>query len=102
MVCSQCGVCCRLFVINLSEKEYNSGKFKTMFDEFVPDWKEAVLVGANLLSQNDDGSCVYLKDNKCSIHDSRPLSCKNFFCFSENPKFFNMLEKIRLYKDGCV
>ena len=27
--CSQCGICCRLFLINLTQKEWMSGKYKT-------------------------------------------------------------------------
>ncbi len=100
MKCSQCGVCCRLFMINLTEDEYKSGRYKTLFDEFgvVDEFEEAEISGANLLAQNDDSSCIYLKDNKCSIHDNRPRSCRNFFCSSNNPKFREMIKKIEEYK----
>ena len=81
MKCNQCGVCCKLFMINLTEEEYKSGRYKTMFEEFgiVEDFEEAEMTGANILTQNDDGSCIYLKEGKCSIHDERPKSCRNFF-----------------------
>ncbi|MEE9525214.1 MAG: YkgJ family cysteine cluster protein [Candidatus Woesearchaeota archaeon] len=98
MNCSQCGVCCRLFLINLSEEEYNSKKYKTMFDEFVPDFQEAELIGANILKQKEDNSCIYLKQEKCSIHSSRPKSCRNFFCDSKEEKFQSMIEKIKNFK----
>ena len=71
MTCLQCGVCCNLFLINLSEEEYKSGRYQTMFDEFVHDFEEAQLVGANILKQKEDKTCIYLKDNKCSIHSFR-------------------------------
>ena len=92
MKCSQCGKCCKLFLINLSEEEYRSKRFKTMFDEFVDDFEEAELVGANVLAQNDDESCIYLKSSKCSIHNDKPLSCRKFYCTME--KFKGMAEKI--------
>ena len=98
MKCSQCGVCCRLFLINLSEEEYRSGRYKTMFDEFVSNFEEAELVGANILAQKEDNSCIYLKDNKCSIHESRPQSCRNFFCTSKDEGFKEMIEKIKAKK----
>ena len=85
--CNSCGTCCKLFVINLNEEEYRSGFYKTMFDEQIPDFVEAELTGSNLLSQNDDGSCIYLKENKCSIHDKRPNVCKPFFCDSNESRF---------------
>ena len=69
-----------------------------MFDEFVPDFEEAEMVGANVLKQKEDGSCIYLKDGKCHIHNFSPQSCKNFFCDSDEPNFKGMIEKIKEYK----
>lgn len=94
--CSQCGICCRLFLINLSEKEYRSGKYKTQFVEFglVPDFSKAITCGANLLKQRKNGSCIYLKNNLCSIHEIRPQVCRNFFCASGLKKHKNMIKAI--------
>ena len=77
MKCEQCGVCCKLFLINLTEEEYKSGKYRLVFDEL-----------------GDD-----LDDGKCSIHADRPNSCRNFFCSSDNPQFKNMISKIKEYKN---
>ncbi|MFH1828845.1 MAG: YkgJ family cysteine cluster protein [Nanoarchaeota archaeon] len=97
--CNQCGVCCRLFVINLNEEEYNSRKYKTIFEEFgIVDFEEAELTGANFIAQNEDDSCIYLKDNRCSIHERRPQSCRKFFCDSKESHFKNMIDKINLCK----
>jgi len=100
--CSQCGVCCKLFWINLTEEEYRSGKYKTYFEMFgfVDDFEEAVRDGANLLAKNDDGSCIYLKDNKCSIHKDKPKACQKFFCKSKDPQFASMIKKIEEYKSN--
>ncbi len=75
------GRCCKLFLITLTEEEYRSGKFKLQFAEhdFIEDFKLAEEAGANILEQQPDGSCVYLKDNKCSIHMGRPHACRQFF-----------------------
>jgi Fe-S-cluster containining protein len=96
--CAQCGVCCRLFLINLTEEEYGTGEYKTWFDEFMDDFKEAESAGANILRQKEDGSCIYLENNKCSIHSRRPEACRNFFCSSKNPGFKSMIEQIKQYK----
>jgi Fe-S-cluster containining protein len=95
--CSQCGLCCRLFLINLSQKEYTSGKYKTQLEEFglIHDFKKASSCGANILKQQSDGSCVYLKNKMCSIHAMRPQACKNFFCDSRNKKYKKMIEQIQ-------
>src|SRR3989338_505139 len=94
--CKLSGVCCRLFFINLTEEEYASKKFKTQFEEFgfVEDFGEAQEYGANVLSKKEDGSCVYLKENKCSIHSIRPNACRDFFCTSPEPRFSQMVEMV--------
>ena len=87
-------------MINLDEEEYKSGRYKTQFEEFglIDDFEEAEMTGANILTQNSDGECIYLKDGKCSIHDIRPKSCRAFFCDSDDIKFREMIEMIEGYK----
>lgn len=94
--CLQCGLCCRLFLINLNEAEYKSGKYKTIFEKFgmVENFSEAQKYGFNILTQKKDGSCVYLKNNLCSIHTDRPSVCRGFFCHSKSLKFTKMREMI--------
>lgn len=100
--CSQCGLCCRLFLINLTEEEYKSKKFKTQLGEFglIEDFKKASSCGANILKQKEDGSCTHLKDNKCSIHKIRPQACRDFFCTSKLKKFKGMIELIKEKQSG--
>jgi len=98
MECSQCGICCRLFLINLTQEEYKFAKYKTQFDEHETEFEEAELCGANIIAQNTDGSCIYLKDRTCVIHDIRPMSCRNFFCTSKHPGFITMIKKIQEHK----
>lgn len=82
-------------MINLNEEEYRSKRYKTQFTEFVDDFEEAELVGANILAQNEDKSCIYLKEGKCLIHDKRPQSCRNFFCDSKEERFQEMISMIK-------
>jgi Fe-S-cluster containining protein len=95
--CNGCGLCCKLFYINLSREEYESGKFKTELGAFkkVDNFKMASECGANLLAKKLDGSCVYLVDNKCGIHADRPKACRNFFCTTKAKKFQGMVDKIK-------
>jgi len=93
--CDMCGVCCNLFLINLNEEEYKSGKYETMFQEFgVMVFAEAKECGANLLAQKSDGSCIYLSNNICGIHKTRPQVCREFFCGLKDKKFKKMQEVI--------
>ena len=97
MECFQCGKCCNLFAINLTEEEYKSNNYKTQFEEFgiTEDFEEAELCGANIITQKEDGSCIYLENSKCLIYNKRPESCRNFFCTSKDPKFKTMIERIK-------
>jgi len=98
--CFKCGICCKLFLINLTDKEYRSGKYKTQFGMFglVEDFSEAEMCAANIIEQKEDGSCIYLKGNKCSIHKTRPKSCRAFFCASKDKTFKTMIDKIKEIK----
>lgn len=102
MKCDQCGECCKLFMINLNEQEYKSGKYKTIFAEFgfVNDFEEVELTGANILAQKEDESCIYLREGKCSIHKNRPQCCRNFFCNSKDLWFKEMIDKINKHKEN--
>jgi len=40
-------------------------------------------------------TCIYLKDNKCTIHNTKPDFCKRFFCDScENAEEFKKLKEM--------
>ncbi len=94
--CTSCGVCCKLFLINLNNEEYESGLYKTIFGSFgiTNHFSEARAYGANFLAQNKDDSCVYLKNNSCLIHHKRPFVCRRFFCTSKSKRFVNMIRLI--------
>jgi len=89
-----------MFFINLAKEEYNSRRYKTQFEElgFVRNFKKAKSYGANILAQKKNGACFYLKGGKCSIHKTRPKSCRSFYCTSKNPKFKSMIKLINDYK----
>ncbi len=95
--CSQCGICCKLFLINLTQEEWLSGGYKTELQEFALDdnFDTMQQYGGNILSQKKDGSCIYLKNNSCSIHKRRPQSCRDFFCESTLKKFKGMISLIK-------
>ena len=60
--CNQCGVCCRLFVINLNEEEYNSRKYKTIFEEFgIVDFEEAELTEKGLTNEDENSLIIKIK-----------------------------------------
>jgi len=56
-----CGICCELQSVNLLEafSIFSSG-----------------VCGAVPVKSDNDGKCVFLHDDKCSIYDNRPLVCR--------------------------
>lgn len=94
--CTLCGACCTLFCINLTQKEWESGAYKTMIhtSETTDNFKTINTYGGNIVQQHSDGSCIYLKNNACSIHKTRPQSCRNFFCTSQAKKYKTMIRMI--------
>jgi Fe-S-cluster containining protein len=100
--CSQCGLCCRLFLVNLAEEEYRSGKYRTQFEKFglIDDFYRATACGANILKQKKTSNCIYLKANICSIYKIRPQVCREFFCTSKLKKFRKMIEQIEKKRSG--
>lgn len=92
ITCDMCGTCCRLFLINLNEEEYLSDQYKTVNQEIskTEDFLEAEAHGLNFLVQNPDGSCIYLVNNACQIHQTRPQVCRDFFCKDDDPRFERM------------
>lgn len=99
--CSKCGVCCKLFLINLNEEEYKSGFYRTEHEGFgiLENFDEAVSSGANIIAQKKDGSCFYHIDGICAIHKDKPKVCKEFFCCSEDKRFANMIKEIDNSRD---
>jgi Fe-S-cluster containining protein len=67
--CGSCTACCYQAVVLMDEEHgYEAESIPT------PD---GVLL---LLKRRDDGACVYLTEDGCSIHDARPACCRVFHC----------------------
>jgi Fe-S-cluster containining protein len=77
--CKKCGKCCRtLWPIRVSAEELKliASTINMAEDEFsspIEDKKDS-----GLTLKQRDGACLFLKDNECSIHLVRPLTCRCF------------------------
>lgn len=102
--CRGCAVCCKLFLINLTDEEYRSGRYRTQLEAcgFIDGSGRARAAGANIVRQKRDGSCIYLKGGRCSIHGTRPRSCRGFFCSSRSGKFSGMIADIEQRRGSPV
>ena len=102
--CSQCGICCRLFLINLNQKEWGSHWYKTALKKNCSDddFNTIQKYGGNILSQKKDGSCIYLNNNLCSVHERRPKACRDFICSSTSKKFKGMISMIKERRENST
>lgn len=65
--CTGCHECCRFFNIPLSPYE------TTWIEHEDTD-------GMIHIKKKPDGTCIYLKEGKCSIYNKRPIACREYDC----------------------
>ena len=68
--CGECHECCRFFNIPLSPYECTWIEHEDTDDMMY-------------IKKKPDGSCIYLKDGKCSIYDNRPIACREYDCSND-------------------
>ena len=80
--CTQCGDCCRWpGSVLLTDADI------TRMAEFLQLPEEEFISGHTRLAPNriqlalneePDGSCIFLKDNRCAVYGARPEQCRSF------------------------
>ena len=75
--CRACGVCCRNKIIRVAPYEAlrlarNLGLATTEF------YRTFTSEGGGVLREKPDGTCVFLDDKSCRVHQDRPLVCRLF------------------------
>ena len=78
-------MCCRDWAVGMSAEEYASGIYDseiicTLTDKTCRDTLSICTSRRYRLKKKEDGSCIYLKDNRCSIYAERPKVCRDFVC----------------------
>jgi uncharacterized protein len=77
--CTACANCCRVTEVGITEKDIEKlAKFVgTSEPEFVEQFTALDGSGARILKRNE-GGCVFLEGNLCSVYEARPVNCANF------------------------
>jgi len=73
--CQKCGNCCKKFRIEIKDPKFIKEILFNFREKFHHGLKETVNITLVL-----DGECEFLDNGKCSIYDTRPERCKNYFC----------------------
>lgn len=77
--CTKCANCCRVTETGITERDIEKlAKFLGMtVEEFFRDYTERASDNELILKRND-GACVFLKDNLCTVYEARPQNCVKF------------------------
>jgi len=90
--CKQCGQCCKLYAIAVGYEDimrwYSEGRYDILSEL---QWNNNELgkgyyIRSTLVTVNGIAKCSFLSNNnKCKIHDTKPLCCRNMPV--KEPKF---------------
>lgn len=72
--CGSCHLCCRLMTPILPEKGDNPKDYQTAI--CISPGKAPYMI----LDRRDNGDCIYLGHDGCTIHDHAPWTCRTFDC----------------------
>ena len=96
--CQKCGKCCRDkkgYVYPVTDDIRKMAKGMNM-DEL--EFRKKYLIEDTALithlKSNEDGSCVLLKDNKCSIYEFRPQQCATYPFWPQNFTYRANFERV--------
>ncbi len=78
--CKQCGKCCGIGFIYLKRREaaVMAAGLKMPLREFKKKYTTFFLFLGRALKWREDGFCVFMSGNKCSIYDIRPEQCRTW------------------------
>lgn len=86
--CTSCGKCCSGFpgYVWLSEEEIQQicEYLKLSQEEFLRKYTRLVGEKISLIETNENYSCIFLRDKKCSIYPVRPTQCQTFPWWPQN------------------
>lgn len=101
--CTHCGNCCRLpgGKVDLSQMEIS--EMSRALQMGVESFKQQFCYpdsNGYRLKEQEDGACIFLKDNLCIIYEARPLQCRTFPFWTENLKSHYRWKQLRSICNG--
>lgn len=70
LLCADCHVCCELSHLTINIHYTEASPFDVYFGNG----------GTAYIKKRDDGRCIYLTDEGCSVYAERPTTCSSFTC----------------------
>ena len=82
--CIECGNCCTKTV---EEAQDIAALFTLPYQDFIKQYCEIYDNGETLhLRSRDNGDCIFLVEERCSVYQHRPKQCRTFPFWPENLK----------------
>jgi uncharacterized protein len=102
--CTQCGKCCTgspgYVWVTEEEIEAISNRLNLTPKEVVIRYTRRVGHRLSLVERKSDYSCIFLKDNQCSLYDARPLQCRTYPFWPSIMKSKESWEKEKEFCEG--
>ena len=94
--CTACGNCCKEIQPGLKKKDINklSKSLNILPDQFVTKYVDKDEDGDNILNQLP---CPFLKNNKCTQYESRPVDCASYPHLHKKDFVFRLIGVVNNY-----
>jgi Fe-S-cluster containining protein len=80
--CTKCGNCCTgatgYVWVSVEEAQAIADELQLSLDDFGRKYLRQVSGRYSLIENPDSGACVFLSENRCTIHALRPSQCRSF------------------------
>ncbi|MEO8029035.1 MAG: YkgJ family cysteine cluster protein [Bryobacteraceae bacterium] len=78
--CTVCANCCRVATVELIERDVEKLMKYLRISEstFYRDYTMETEDEGVILKRTDEGGCVFLSGNECTVYDARPATCEHF------------------------
>jgi len=97
--CTGCGKCCTgspgYVYLSGTDMENLASHFKLSLEDFTRKYARFLGEQYALIDKVGSHDCIFLKDNKCSVYEARPIQCKTF------PWWLSSLETPEHWKDAA-
>lgn len=102
--CTGCGKCCTgadgcVFLSHL-DVENLARRFEMPIPNFLRKYTRLINGEVALLDRVGSGDCIFLKDNRCSVYEDRPIQCRTFPWWIQNLRKPSDWEEAALHCEG--
>ena len=78
--CTQCANCCRMATAKVTERDVDrlARHFRVKPERIMADYVVECEEEGHILRRRENGECVFLEGNECTVYESRPEVCQRY------------------------